>query len=164
MDEVRAGLPAAYPKLWRFCLALTRNRASADDLAQRTCERALERIETFREGTFLDRWLFTIARRIWLNELRSAGVRQGNGIVDIGETDIADEKTDHETNIFAREVFTLVQSLPDAQRETLVLVYVEGYTYREAAEMLEIPIGTVMSRLATARRSIAAKTESGTAK
>lgn len=71
-----------------------------------------------------------------------------------GELDFAETTLDTETNIFARQVLDKMMKLPEAQRETVFLVYVEGYAYREAAEMLEIPIGTVMSRLAAARKSL----------
>ncbi|MEJ6403996.1 RNA polymerase sigma factor [Yoonia sp. 2307UL14-13] len=153
---VADGLPDLYPRLWRFCLVLTRDRNMADDLAQMTCERALAKADKFMPGTDLDRWLFTIARRLWLNDIRAAKVRQGAGLVAIEDSDLADEKPTAEANIFAREVFDLVQTLPEAQRLTVLLVYVEGHSYRDAAAILEIPVGTVMSRLASARKAISA--------
>lgn len=152
---VRDGLSAVYPRLWRFCLVLCNNRERADDLAQQTCARALSSASKFKPGTHLDRWLFTIARRLWLNEIRAAKVRQGAGVVSVDDVDLSDKKPAVETNILAREVFHLIERLPDAQRLTVLLVYVEGYTYREAAEELECPIGTVMSRLAAARKALA---------
>ena len=154
-DAVRNGLPALYPQLWRFALVLTRDRAAADDLAQAGCERALAQAAKFQPDTNLGAWVFTLTRRLWLNEMRAGKVRRGAGWVDAHETEIPDEKIDTETNIFAREVLAKVQDLPDGQRLVVLLVYLEGYSYREAAEMLEIPIGTVMSRLATARRHLA---------
>ena len=149
-------MAALYPRLWRFSLALTGDRPSADDLAQATVTRALENAEKFQAGTNLDRWLFTLARRIWLNEKRSEQVRRAGGLVAIEESDIPSPEMDTETNIIAREVFNQVMMLPEAQRIVVLMVYVEGYRYREAAEMLDIPIGTVMSRLAAARKTIQA--------
>ncbi len=64
------GLAPLYPRLWRFCLVLTKDRATADDLAQSACARALEQSDKFAVGTNLDRWVFTIARRLWLNDIR----------------------------------------------------------------------------------------------
>lgn len=156
---VSEGLPAIYPRLWRFCLALTRDRAKAEDLAQSTCERALTQADKFDPGTDLDRWLFVMARRLWLNEVRATKVRRGEGLVPIEETDTQDNKPNVETNILARQVFDMVQALPEAQRMTALLVYVEGRPYREAAEILDIPIGTVMSRLSSVRKAIAKQVE-----
>lgn len=121
----------------------------------------MERAEGFAPGTHLDRWLLVMARRIWLNELRADAVRRGGGLVPVEEIDLAADNLPAEMNIFAGEVFTAIAALPDAQRETVMLVYVEGYAYKEAAEMLEIPIGTVMSRLANARKTIAARFPDG---
>lgn len=153
------GLATLYPRLWRFCLVLTRSRDRADDLAQATCARALANSDKYTPGTDLDRWLFTMARRSFLNDARAAQVRRGQGLVPIEDADLAEEKPTAETNIFAREVFDLVQALPDAQRMTALLVYVEGYSYREAAELLDVPIGTVMSRLSTVRQTVAQRTQ-----
>lgn len=159
---MRTGLGDVYPRLWRFALSLTGSRAGADDLAQKTCTRALERGEQFDPETYLDRWMLTMARRIWLNELRADAVRRGNGLIQVEEMDIAGENLSAEANIYAGEVFNAIRHLPEAQRETVMLVYVEGFAYREAAEMLDVPIGTVMSRLAAARKTIAAKFPDGT--
>ena len=160
MAEVRNGLTELYPRLWRFSLTLTGDRPSADDLAQATVTRALENAEKFQAGTKLDRWLFTLARRIWLNEKRSEQVRKAGGLVAVEEVDIPSPDAGTETNIIAREVFSQVMKLPEAQRIVVLLVYVEGYRYREAAEMMDIPIGTVMSRLAAARKTIQASESS----
>ncbi len=154
-DVVRAGLAAELKRLWRYGLVLSGNRSAADDLVQATCLRALERAHQFTPGTHLDRWLFAILHSIWLNELRSARYRSGAGLVDAETALIFDGIKEIETNIFAGQVLRQVQSLPEAQRETVFLVYGEGLTYREAAEILAVPIGTVMSRLAGARARLA---------
>jgi RNA polymerase sigma-70 factor (ECF subfamily) len=152
--EVRAGLPEHLPRLWRYGLMLSGRRDTAEDLVQATCLRALERCDQFAPGSRLDRWLFSILRSIWLNELRSRRIRQGEGVVDAEIALAFDGLREIETNILARQVLREVQSLPQAQRETLFLVYVEGLTYREAADILAVPIGTVMSRLAAARETL----------
>ncbi len=152
---MRTELKALWPRLWRFAYGLCRDKSYAEDLAQSTCLRALENAHLFRKGTHLDRWAFTICRNLWLNELRSRKVRFGNGCVNV-EADTKLAAIDHlETNILASEVFNHVMALPDAQRETVVLVYVEGFSYKEAAEILDCPIGTIMSRLSTARKMLA---------
>lgn len=135
-------------------MVLTKDRSAADDLAQAACERALVNAAKFSLGTDLDRWIFTIARRLWLNEIRSRKVRRGEGLVAVEDVDIADEKPAIEVNILAHEVLDIVQALPEAQRLSVLLVYVEGYTYSEAATLLDVPIGTIMSRLSTVRKLI----------
>ncbi|MEP1519240.1 RNA polymerase sigma factor [Ascidiaceihabitans sp.] len=145
---------AVFPRLWRYCMSLTGQRDWADDLAQVTCLRAIEQASKFQPGTHLDRWMFRMAQRVWLNELRSRKVRMGAGQVPVEDVDLIDTKPDSETNIFARDVLSQVMGLPEAQRQSVLLVYVEGYSYKDAAEIMEIPIGTVMSRLAAARRVI----------
>jgi RNA polymerase sigma-70 factor, ECF subfamily len=152
--EVRAGLTPLYPRLWRFCLVISGSRQAAADLAQATCLRALEKALLFQPGTHLDRWLFTMARRIWLNEMRATAVRRGGGLMALEDIEIEERRPGPEANIFAREVFRAVGALPEALRATVLLVYVEGYAYREAAEILDIPVGTVMSRLAAARAKL----------
>jgi RNA polymerase sigma-70 factor (ECF subfamily) len=154
-DAVQAGLAAELKRLWRFGLVLSRNRDAAEDLVQSTCVRALERSHQFTPGTRLDRWLFSILHSIWINEIRARRVRQGAGQVDAETNLVFDGAAAVETNILAGQVLKKVEALPDAQRETVFLVYVEGLTYREAAEILGIPIGTVMSRLAAARAKLA---------
>lgn len=102
-----------------------------------------------------------MARRIWLNELRANAVRRGNGLIAVEDAELVSTNLTADANIFAGEVFNAIGSLPESQRECVMLVYVEGYAYKEAAEMMEIPIGTVMSRLATARKTISAKFPQG---
>ena len=94
------------------------------------------------------------AQRIWLNDLRSRKVRTGGGLVPVEEIDLPDHSPGAETNILARDVLNRVNALPEAQRHSVFLVYVEGYSYKEAAEIMEIPIGTVMRRLAAARKRL----------
>lgn len=159
--EVASGLKPLFPRLWRYCLVLTGNRQRADDLAQSVCLKALEKSHQYTPGTKLDRWIFRIAQRLWLNELRADAVRRGGGMTTIDEMDLPDLRPGPETNFFAREVLLEVMALPEAQRTTVVLVYVEGYSYKEAADLLEIPIGTVMSRLAAARAKLAGKFKQG---
>jgi RNA polymerase sigma-70 factor, ECF subfamily len=152
---VMEGLAGLLPRLWRYGLVLSGNRDTAEDLVQATCVRALERSRQFMPGTRLDRWLIAILHSIWLNEVRARKVRQGQGLVDAETALVFDGIRTIETNILAAQVLREVQGLPEMQRETVYLVYVEGLSYREAAEALAIPIGTVMSRLAAARAKLA---------
>ncbi len=160
---MRDGLECLLPRLWRFCHVLTGDRAWADDLAQSACQRALEREAQFRPDTRLDHWVFRIAQSAWFNQRRADRVRRGGGLVPAEESGLLAPGGGAETNIFLAEVFSRVMRLPEAQRATVFLVYVEGYSYHEAAELLDIPVGTVMSRLAGARGRLAQALGDGSA-
>jgi RNA polymerase sigma-70 factor (ECF subfamily) len=157
-DLVRLGLRAHLARLWRYGLVLSGRRDVAEDLVQATCLRALERAEQFQPGTHLDRWLFSILHSIWLNEVRARQIRQGAGFVDAESSLTFDGVGQVEASIMAGQIMREVQNLPEAQRSTVFLVYVEGLSYREAADVLGVPIGTVMSRLAAARETLGRRT------
>ncbi|WP_191635035.1 RNA polymerase sigma factor [Pseudomonas fluorescens] len=142
-------------RLWRYGLLLSRQRHVAEDLVQATCVRALERAGQFVPGSRMDRWLLSILHSIWLNEVRSRRVRQGQGLVDADHALSFDGEYAAQTHVLAAQVIRRVDALPEAQRETVFLAYVEGLSYREVAEILQVPIGTVMSRLAAARGKLA---------
>ena len=146
-----------YPRLWRYALVISGTPDQADELAQMTALRAIEKADLFDPQTYLDRWLFRMAQRIWLNELRARAVRRGGGLVAVEEVALRDEKPDAETNYFATEVLSRIYALPEAQRACVMLVYVEGFSYAQAAEILEVPVGTIMSRLSTARKTVSAE-------
>ncbi|MBX5181431.1 RNA polymerase sigma factor [Rhizobium sp. NZLR5] len=152
--DIRSGLTENLARLWRYGLVLSHQHDVADDLVQATCVRALERADQFVPGTRLDRWLFSILHSIWLNEIRSRRVRQGQGFVDARETLTFDGAHATETQVMAGQVLKRVNALPEAQRTVVFLAYVEGLSYREVASILDIPIGTVMSRLAAARAKL----------
>jgi RNA polymerase sigma-70 factor (ECF subfamily) len=153
-DDIRAGLSQHLKRLWRYAIVLSRQRDVAEDLVQATCVRALERAAQYNAGTRLDRWLFSILHSIWLNEIRSRRVRMGQGFVDADEALVFDGAAQAETHLMASQVMRKVQALPEAQRTAVFLAYVEGLSYREVATVLDVPIGTVMSRLAAARAKL----------
>ncbi|MEO0390865.1 MAG: RNA polymerase sigma factor [Pseudomonadota bacterium] len=159
---MRDGINAHYARIWRCCVVLTGRKDWADDVAQAACLRALEKAHQFQPGTHVDRWLFTIARTTWMNELRRRKVRTGGGLVPVEDIDLPADTPGVETNILAAQLLSHITRLPEAQRLTVHLVYVEGYSYAEAAAELEIPAGTVMSRLATARRTLNAQLQGPT--
>jgi RNA polymerase sigma-70 factor (ECF subfamily) len=152
--DIRSGLTENLARLWRYGLVLSHQRDVAEDLVQATCLRALERADQFMPGTRLDRWLFSILHSIWLNEIRARRVRQGQGFVDAADALTFDGAYDTETHVMAGQVLRQVNALPEAQRTAVFLAYVEGLSYREVAGILDIPIGTVMSRLAAARAKL----------
>ena len=128
-EVIARGIEDIFPRLWRYALTLTCARDQADDLAQNTVLRGLERAHQFQPGTKLDAWLFRIAQRMWIDEIRKNKVRQGEGLVPVEEIDIPDIKSDIEANIFAKQTLLKVMQLPENQRSTLTLVYIEGYSY-----------------------------------
>lgn len=148
-------LPAILPRLRRFALTLTTSPPAADDLLQTTLDRAISRLDQCKKDTHLDRWLFTIMSSIHKNNLRALTVRHGNGVLDAENNLTSDPSKAPERTIFLHQVFNAVMELPEHQRAAILLVYVEGYRYTEAAETLAIPLGTLMSRLARARTSLA---------
>jgi RNA polymerase sigma-70 factor (ECF subfamily) len=150
-------LPALLPRLWRFALRLAGDRHDAEDLVQRACVRALERRHQLQPGTATLNWLFSIVHSVWLNEVRARQIRS-HGCIQWTE-ELADTVADPvasnpETYALQQQIIAAVETLPDAQRAVMLLVAVEGLSYREAATVLEVPIGTVMSRLARARLTI----------
>lgn len=148
--------------LWRYATQLTRQPSDAEDLVQRTCLRALEQADKYQPGGRLRSWLFKICLNIWRNELRSRQIRDqkafttGPGAARAVDVDnISDPRNGNpESHMILHEVHSAVESLPEAQRMVVLLVCVEGFSYRDTADVLDVPIGTVMSRLARARLSI----------
>jgi RNA polymerase sigma-70 factor (ECF subfamily) len=151
-EDIEARITALIPRLHRFAWSLTGSRAEADDLTQATLERALEHRARLSADTPLDAWAFRVAKNLWLDQLRRRKVRAV--AVDPAMLDGAPGR-DAELKVEAAEALAALQTLPDGQREVAALVLVEGYSYQEAASALQTPIGTVMSRLARARRALA---------
>lgn len=142
------------PRLRRFARALTRNMSDADDLAQSAVERALLRHRGFEPGTRFDAWMFRIARNLWIDHLRREAVRGVRAELD-DEALGADGRDTVENRLAANSAVAAMVALPEGQREVAALVLVEGFTYQETADALEIPVGTVMSRLSRARAALA---------
>ncbi len=141
------------PRLRRFSLSLTGSVDASDDLVQAACERALSRFHQWRPGSSMDRWVFSILHSIWMNELRASRVRCADNCLDV--ECLPDQKSDQaETSLRLGALERSIFKLPEAQRVVVSLVSVEGYSYKEAAEILNIPIGTIMSRLARARLAL----------
>lgn len=143
---------ALLPRLLRFARTLTRSQADADDLVQEACLKAIANQDQWDPSQDLDRWMFRIARNLWFSELRKRKVRVGTGQVDAEEANELQVDSQGEAQVFASEIRASVSALPSELSSALMLVCSEGYSYREAAEMLEIPIGTVMSRIHRARK------------
>lgn len=156
LDSFNQALLLLIPRLRRYAKVLAVTPESSDDLLQATLERAIKKQQQWQKDSHLDRWLFTIMSSIWKNEIRSRVVRQGNGVTE--EVDLlwdSSNENKRDRTFLYEQVFKEVMVLPENQREAIVLVYVEGIKYQEAADILDIPLGTLMSRLARARVALA---------
>lgn len=143
------------PRLRRFAHALCRNSADADDLSQTSIERALRAQAQWQAGTRLDSWLYRIMRNQWIDTLRARRRRENfEEPPEAGEKVGEDPRRSIEASIELKEMMAAMQRLPDEQREVVALILVEGFGYRETAEMLDLPIGTVSSRLARGRTAL----------
>lgn len=155
-DEFEAELIASLPRLRRYALSLCRRADIADDLVQGAVERAVSARDRFDPDTSLVAWLFRILRNLWIDQTRRAKTRGEE--IDIHETPAAaihDGPRAVEATIALRETEAALETLPPEQREVLRLVCLEELSYAEAAAVLDIPKGTVMSRLARARLALA---------
>lgn len=144
------------PNLRRFAISLCHSRELADDLVQSACERAILAADSFVPGTRFDAWMFRILRNLWIDHLRrqkSAGPQ--NDLDGMRDVAIPSGEAGAHARMELLEVSVALKKLPEEQREVLILVCVEELSYRDTAEILSIPIGTVMSRLARARKNLA---------
>lgn len=161
-DSFSAQLVAVLPRLRRFAHGVAGAADQGDDLVQEACERAIQRQHQFEPGTRLDSWMFRIIQNLWVDRQRAR--RRRGTTVELGEADTvmgADGETDGQAAVDLARVGKCIAELPDDQRAVLMLVCVDGLSYRDAAEVLELPIGTVMSRLARARQRLHAMLNPG---
>lgn len=154
-EDFRPALIAMLPRLRNFARGLTGAPDQADDLVQASLEKALRNPDGFSPGTRLDAWMFRIIRNTWIDMLRA----RRHGAIDDPEAAAnvmgEDGRATTEARLHLAEVRRAMAGLPEEQRCVLMLVCVEGMRYREVAEALGIPEGTVMSRLSRARRALA---------
>lgn len=143
------------PRLRRFAHALSRNATDADDLTQAAVERALRSRQQWEEGTKLDSWLYRIMRNLWIDAVRARGRREKHEAPEeealaVGE----DPRQAIESLLELKRAMAAMDRLPDEQREVVALILIEGFGYREVSEMLDLPIGTVSSRLVRGRTAL----------
>ncbi len=159
MDRSPAGsfsdqLVALLPRLRRFAHGLAASEQEGDDLVQAACVRALEKRGQWQPGTRLDSWLFRIIQNIRLDRLRAGGVREQLTLEQFPMVAAVDGVAELEARLTLTRVRQIVARLPEEQRAVLLLVCVEGLSYRETSQALGIPAGTVMSRLSRARATV----------
>lgn len=156
-ENVERQIVALLPRLRRFAMSLTGNLTDADDLVQDTVERALKNIARWEPGTRLDSWMYRIAQNHFID-----GVRQRRRRKMVPDSEAENELTSDgartaEARLMLAEAVKAMQALPDEQRVVASLVLVEGFGYQETADILNVPIGTVTSRLARAREALAVR-------
>ena len=154
LEEISERIVELLPRLRRFARSLSRNQYDADDLVQSAVERAWRHHEQLKPGASVASWMFGIMKNAWIDDRRSRGRR--------GEVAFPEDSGDHpavnpaDLNATLWSVSEAMDKLPEEQRLAVALVLVEGLSYKEAAELLEIPMGTLTSRLARGRTALAA--------
>lgn len=154
VNSIRKQMVVLLPRLRRFATSLTGNLNDADDLVQDTVERALKNLHRWEQGTRLDSWMYRIAQNLWIDRVRS---RRRRPIVDTEPPDAAvafDGVRAVEAKLTFADTCDALAELSEDQRVVVALVLIEGLSYREAADILNVPMGTVTSRLARARESL----------
>jgi len=150
--ELKNALVQILPKLRRYCYALTGSKSDADDILQLTVEKILK--NGLKDDIPLDRWAFRVCKNAWLDEIRYRNVRAINVETNPESEPFSDGERDMINEIETHRVHKAMAKLPQDQRAALALVAVEGYSYAEAASILEVPIGTIMSRISRARKTL----------
>jgi RNA polymerase sigma-70 factor, ECF subfamily len=154
IEQVRALIIEALPRLRRFGRTLARNVHDADDLVQIAIERALLRYAQWRPESRFESWMFGIMRNAWIDEMRSRGRHDRVFAPEEAGAEVGDAS--NEAQVRRMSLLRAMTALPDEQRLAVALVLVEGLSYKEAAEVLEVPVGTLTSRLARGRTALQA--------
>jgi RNA polymerase sigma-70 factor (ECF subfamily) len=149
-----ADVEALIPRLRRYARALAGSREAADDQTQDTLERAWNKRELWQPGTNLRAWLFTVMHGVFVNGVRRSRAFESFDAAEDDRAEQRDEAASAETAIAVRDLRKALGSLPDEQREVVLLVGLEQLSYAETAAALGVPIGTVMSRLARGRERL----------
>ena len=153
MKDMLLQVEPLIPALRRYARALVRNRANADDLVQDCLERAVSRWYQRRDGD-VRAWLFIILHNLAINQFRQAASRGRHVPIDETNEDSFGEAAAQEQKLMYQDVLNKLAKLPEDQRAVLLLVAVEDLSYADAAKVLNIPVGTVMSRLSRARERL----------
>jgi RNA polymerase sigma-70 factor (ECF subfamily) len=154
MDEKKTAILAEIPRLRRYARALLRDRDAADDLVQDSLERALTRLDNWRTGENPRRWLFTIMHHLFVDQMRKVNRRGGNATLPAEAAEnLATSVLQHDS--FAmRDILDALDAISPERRAAIIMVAVEGFSYAEAANILGIPAGTLMSRIARGREDL----------
>jgi RNA polymerase sigma-70 factor (ECF subfamily) len=153
-QNIHEQIIALLPRLRRFARNLTRDPHDADDMLQIALERALTRLDQWQRDARLDSWMFKIVRNAWIDEVRSRGRRDKIFLPEEKGVDVGVDTAAMQATLMS--VQTAMLRLPEEQRMAVSLVLIEGLPYKEAAEVLDVPIGTLTSRLARGRDALQA--------
>ena len=154
-DAFENELTQLLPRLRRFAHTLSRHGADADDLTQATVERALRSRDQWQPGTRLDSWLYRIMRNLWIDTTRARVRKERHEAPEDEAQWIGEDPRDAiDASLELKRAMAGMERLPDEQREVVALILVEGFGYREVSEMLDLPIGTVSSRLVRGRTAL----------
>lgn len=154
-DDIKAELIALLPRLRAYGRAITRDASAADDLVQTACEKALRNLASYQRGSRLDAWMFRIMKNAWIDNRRANRNLHLLGDDEAVEAHSEEALDQTEAHLELKSVARAMAEMTTEQREVLLLIGVNGMKYRDAAEALDVPIGTVMSRLARARQTLA---------
>ena len=152
VENIQEQIVALLPRLRRFARNLVRNPHDADDAVQIAVERALLRLDQWRSDARLDSWLFKILRNAWIDEVRARARRAKILMPEEAGEQIGDATMEREIDRWSAEA--ALSRLPEDQRLAISLVLVEGLSYKDAAEVLDVPLGTLTSRLARGREAL----------
>lgn len=152
--DLNEELVTLLPRLRRFARALARNVHDADDLVQLTIERALARADQWKRDSPLVNWMFGILRNAWIDELRTRARNNGLFVGESAGQDVGDPGQGDQADVLS--VQDAMARLPQDQRLAVALVLIEGLSYKEAAHVMDVPIGTLTSRLARGRETLQA--------
>jgi RNA polymerase sigma-70 factor (ECF subfamily) len=164
MSGVLTQIEACIPALRRYAAALLRNREDADDLVHDCLVRALDKLDTRRDEADVRPWLFAIMHNLFISQLRRTRSRPSSESLDETHEAAMSVHADQESGLNWRDLLRGLNQLPVEQRTVILLVSVEDLSYAEAARVLDIPVGTVMSRLARGRDRLRQITEDGDAR
>ncbi len=162
LDEIAAALEPLIPCLRRYAWALVRNNEAADDLVQDSLERAIARWHLHRDDRDARAWLYTILRNLYLDDTRRRRRRGPHFWYREAEHVVVHEAR-QERRMIACDALAALAAMPEEQRSLLLLVGVEDLSYREAARVLDVPVGTIMSRLSRAREKLRRMIDTGAA-
>lgn len=150
--DIRPLIASEIPRLRRYARALVRTQETADDLVQDTLVRALSKIHLWEPGTDLRAWLFTLMHNQYVNFVRRA-VREGTQ-TSLDAAIALGHQANQQTSLTLRDLEASLARLPDEQRQVVLLIGLEGMRYEEVADILNVPVGTIRSRLSRAREAL----------
>ena len=154
MNDRKAAILAEMPRLRRYARALLRDSDAADDLVQDCLERALLRLDNWQTGESPRRWLFTIMHHLFVDQMRKARRRSEVVMLTLDDSEALSSPALQAESVASREIVDALQAVSPDRRAALLMVGIEGFSYAEAANILGIPAGTLMSRIARGREEL----------